>query len=146
MTLVFNEPRGGPATHALVVGVEHPSPIETGAISASLSARAIATKLLGLHFDKAPLGSVELIASYSPHAREFVSPRDGVSYTPDPPLMDGFRRALTAWLDRAVRDPGNLAFFYYAGPVIEMDRTVILAIPAPGPTPASAPSVLRCFG
>jgi DNA-binding CsgD family transcriptional regulator len=137
MTLVFNEPREGPATHALIVGVEHPSPIETGAISASLSARAIAVKLLGLDFDKAPLGSVELIASYSPHAREFVSPRDGVSYTPEPPLMDGFRRALTEWLDRAARDPGSLAFFYYAGPIIELDSTIIMAIPAPGPTRAS---------
>lgn len=134
MTLVFNEPQEGPATHALIIGVEHPSPVESGPFSAAVTAHAIADLLVGLDFDGAPLASVDLIASYSPFTKSnYQSPRDGINYSPDRPDTWSVARAIDLWRTRLRAYPPSLGFFYYAGPAAEDSFPLMLLIPGERP-------------
>lgn len=134
MTLVFNERREGPATHALIIGVEHPSPVESGPFSAAVSAHAIADLLFRVGFDSAPVASIELIASYSPFTRgNYQSPRDGINYSPGRPDTGNVGRAIEEWRARFRTYPDSVGFFYYAGPAAADGAEITLLIPGERP-------------
>jgi len=133
MTLVFNEPREGPATHALIIGVEDPGESRAGPYSAAVTAHRIADLLLRLDIAEAPLASIDLHASYSPHiGSTYQSPRDGYNYHAEPPILGSLRPAVQGWRQRLAGHADDIAIFYYVGPVA---GRLVMKIPANRPDP-----------
>lgn len=126
MTVVYAaNPPGGPALHALVVGVGHyPKFPEPGLPSAARSAVAFAKWLIEeFNLPSTPLGSVELLLTPPPVGPEGPDPSARwANQAVDPATIDNFVAAVgeltpgsNGWLHRASSHEDNIALVYFCG-------------------------------
>lgn len=116
MTLVFDKPREGPATHALIIAVDEAGAGVPLPYRAATSAVLINDWLSG-HYRSpdAPLASVDLL-SY------------GMPNLPATAAADAVRQ----WRERLQSHEQNVAFFYFAGPTIDHGNAFSLVMPEYG--------------
>jgi KAP family P-loop domain/Caspase domain len=129
VTLVVDREVDGPATHALVIGIDSYPYLVGGSNSgaggelgelASLgqltapapSAQAFASWLRdSFRSAGAPLGSVELLLS----PRDPSGSSEIVEGEPEPPQRSNVLRAFDRWAERCRQQAGNAAIFYFCG-------------------------------
>jgi len=127
--LVYESPVvDGPTSHVLAIGIGDYPHLENGSgplsrhaegmgqlVSPPLSARAFVDWVLTeFNHPERPLGSVALIASEAQQA-PYRNPITGQSYSVPSGTADEVEAAIQAWVDRAQRDPHNLAIFFFCG-------------------------------
>src|SRR5262249_46891651 len=118
---IISKPRQGPATHALVIGVnDYPglaNLIPSGGLgnngnltSPVVSATHFANWLFSWENEYAPLGSISFLASGGKFR-----PTSGPEIAVPTPTWDAVRTAADAWLRHVDSDPDNIALFYFCG-------------------------------
>lgn len=136
MTLVFDSKAAGPGTHALIVASGHvPHYPKAGTAIAANTGRLVADWLIErFRNPEAALASVDFLAAEPGGARVgYRAPGAGKPVAVEPPRFASFKAALERWRARLDADPGNIAFFYYAGYVFR-PRETLLALQDTGAT------------
>lgn len=141
VALIYDEPRPGPAIHALVIGVGGYDHLEGGVSQKKLerasrygnlgqltspphSTWAFAEFLRTSRADEwvAPLGTVDLLISTAPGDDD----PGGTGGPYDRATRDAIQVAFDAWWDRCHSDPGNVAIFYFCGHGLQATNQVLL--------------------
>ena len=128
MTLVFNTETKGPGTHALIVASgDVPRQPDASASGPLIAAAGLASWLIERFRNPgAGLASIDILASAPGGTAFYHTPPGGAgSVTLEPPQFESLKYALEAWRERLNSDPGNIAFFYYAGYVFRRPETLL---------------------
>ena len=131
MTVLLDDGQAEPGTHVLLVGVgDYPylkdgddaKPFEMamgmGQLSSPpLSVHALATWFMdagtGFHNPDRPLRSMQVLCSAD--APVLINGKDGAPHAVDRARMPAVKQAAIDWMDRAGRNPENLAVFFFCG-------------------------------
>lgn len=141
MTLVHKSDIGGPATHALVIGVGGYDHLEGGGgeelgdasafgnlgqlTSPPVSALAL-TKFLASSVSEqwaAPIATIDLLVSAAPGQRRPMFARKRC----EPATRDAIQVAFEAWFKRCETSADNVALFYFCGHGLQATNQVLLA-------------------
>jgi Caspase domain len=137
MTTVYDTQAEGPATHLLAIGVgeyphlrdgtgpRHGEHLRLGQLrSPPVSAKRLAEWMIESLDNTPPLGTVEVVTS----PPTTVDPGNGEYSTEvERATFANIKEAFNRWYNRCAEHPENVAFFYFCGHGVELDKLALLA-------------------